>query len=184
MIFNTFPRSLPEIGSNHISRIQQGFLIDTVPGAATDVFNVTINKVDLTRSVVFCVTGNSEAAFANSTAYRASFVSSTQIELRRNTSSNSDIKIAWTVIEFSFCKPVQSGTTTMLSGNASTVVPISTVKPEKCLVYASYYCNDVSTNTYAPLSFGAVLQDANNLAFTQITVAGTKFVQWYIIELI
>ncbi|RUS42268.1 hypothetical protein [Cohnella sp. AR92] len=146
-MFNTFPIPKPDVLGGMIKSIQSG---STVIAASSTTTTITVSPVNPKNSILmFTFTPSSGV---NYTAYAScKIVDATTITFNRYTASAQGVSISWQLIEFSSVKSSQTGS--FSSGIGTTVIPISTVNPNKAIFFVSF-----STSSNASTSMNELMR--------------------------
>lgn len=167
------------LGGLRIKSIQKGSvsISSGIYSATQTISNVDLSKAVIKRVLIYAASGS-----VDSNGTRIKFNGPTQLAFSRNGSYANAIVVYWEVIEFEDAK-IQSGESLVNNGVASADINLSTVDPNKCLIYFS---NDYNTTVtlYDRSIFGAKITSPNNLLFFRNAGEGSSRIQWFVIETI
>lgn len=166
-----------EGGEGTVKSVQRGKINVTTP-----VVTVTINPVDLTKTVPkisFSAGTNDDRTQRFYTS--AEITNSTTLTLRSGTAlAHPNALVYWEIVEFNNVKSLQSGTIDMYYTEATQT--INEVNMSKSVLFFSYTTPGMdAVEAYGPL-LGGTIENSTTISFQQYLYSNSKTVKWYVVE--
>ena len=160
-------------GGGGIKSVQRG----TFDLGATSPVNITINAVDVNKSIVICNSNINSTQYVDNAVVTGTLIDSTTVSFEPYQSPLSAL-IEWQVIEFSSAKSIQTALTTLSADSLD--VTVNAVNTSKSILV---YSNKVNypDNSYSVAQVICYLTSSTNINMKR-RGNYTHYVRWYLIE--